>query len=153
MSVRTRRPTPARPAASSSAANRRQVSGPRAASVRHNKTTALDAVSAEANEVRLNWYERLLPECLLNITAPITGYEARLDSDIDEDEYDILERNRLKRNKRIRRRLMTVMLGAIAGAAFLAYKGNFRPKTGGVKAAVDSVKHGIQKSIHDISKL
>lgn len=118
--------------------------------VRH--ITATSSSSNRMNSSDLSWYERLLPEFLLNLSAPITGYEDRLDLDTDEEDFEILERQRLKRNKRIRRRLLTVMLIATAAGVFMYTKGRMFRKVG-VKAAMNTMKHriegGLAKSIQE----
>lgn len=100
---------------------------------------------------QLSWYERLMPEFLLNMTAPLTGYESRLDSDIDDDDYEILERQRLRRNRRIRRRMLVLALVATVASVALAMRGKFVRKTG-VKAVIGEMKHrledGLSKTIH-----
>lgn len=105
-----------------------------------------------SDPTELAWYDRLMPDFVLNMTAPLTGYESRLDSDIDDDEYEILERQRLKRNRRIRRRLLTLVLLASAGALFMYSRGKLMRK-GSVKAAVSTMKHrledGLAKSIQE----
>lgn len=119
---------------------------------RTRRTATLSTTEANTNPDGLSWYERLLPEFLLSLSAPITGYEDRLDSDIDDEEYEILERQRLKRNKRIRRRLFTVMLIATAAGAFIYTRGRMFRKVG-VKAAMSTMKHrledGFAKSIQE----
>lgn len=101
----------------------------------------------------LAWYERLLPECVLAMSSPITGYETRLDSDVDQQEYEILERERLRRNRRIRRRLATLLLvaGAASAVMYLANGRLFR--RAGVRAGVSTFKHrledGLSRTIHD----
>lgn len=118
--------------------------------VRH--IAATSSSSNRMNSSDLSWYERLLPEFLLNLSAPITGYEDRLDLDTNEEDFEILERQRLKRNKRIRRRLLTVMLIATAAGVFMYTKGRMFRKVG-VKAAVNTMKHriegGLAKSIQE----
>jgi len=93
-----------------------------------------------------------MPEFVLNMTAPITGYESRLESDIEDEEYEILERERLRRNRRVRRRLLTLVLLATAASVFMYTRGRIGQRVG-VKAAVSSMKHrleeGLAKSIHD----
>lgn len=93
-----------------------------------------------------------MPECILNMSSPITGYEGRLDSDVDDEEYEILERQRLKRNRRVRRRLLTLMLIATAASVFFYTRGRMFRKVG-VKAAMSSMKHriedGLAKSIQE----
>lgn len=107
---------------------------------------------SNGNPADLAWYDRLMPDFVLNMTAPLTGYESRLDSDVDDDEYDILERQRLKRNRRIRRRLLTLVLLATAGAVFMYTRGKVMRKVG-VKVAVSNMKHriedGLAKSIQE----
>lgn len=105
------------------------------------------------NRQQLSWYERLMPECFLTMTSPITGYESRLDSDVeDDDEYEILERQRLKRNKRVRRRLLTLVLLAAAASAFMYSQGRLFRKVG-VRATMSGLKHrledGLSKSIQE----
>lgn len=116
------------------------------------RSASLSATETNTNPDNLSWYERLLPECFLNLSAPITGYEDRLESDIDDEEYEILERQRLKRNKRIRRRLLTVMLIATAAGVFMYTRGRMFRKVG-VKAAMNTMKHrledGFAKSIQE----
>lgn len=100
----------------------------------------------------LAWYERLMPDFFLNMTAPLTGYEPILDSDVEDEEYEILERQRLKRNRRIRRRLITMMLLAGAAGLFMYYRGRVLRRVG-VRAAMCTMKHriedGLAKSIHE----
>lgn len=101
---------------------------------------------------QLNWYERLMPECVLSMTAPITGYENRLDSDVEEDEYEILERQRIKRNRKVRRRLLTLVLIAAAASAFMYSQGRLFRRVG-VRATMtglqNRLEHGLSKSIQD----
>lgn len=108
--------------------------------------------SSSGNPSDLAWYDHLMPDFLLNMTAPLTGYESRLDSDVEDDEYDILERQRLKRNRRIRRRLLTLLFLASAGAVFMYTRGKIMRKVG-VKVAVSNMKHriedGLAKSIQE----
>lgn len=96
-----------------------------------------------ADSTRLTWYDRMMPDFLLNLTAPITGYESRLDSDIDDEEYEILERQRLKRNRRVRRRLLALILIATATTAFLYSRGRIFRRAG-VKAAASTLKQRIE---------
>lgn len=102
---------------------------------------------------RLAWYERILPECVLAMSSPITGYETRLEADVDDEEYAILERERIRRNRRIRRRIATLLLvaGAASAVMYLANGRLFRRAA--VKAGVNSFKHrledGLTRTIHD----
>ena len=115
-------------------------------------TMTTTGTNLPANQNELSWYERLMPEFVLNMTAPITGYESRLESDIEDEEYEILERERLRRNRRVRRRLLTLVLLATAASVFMYTRGRIGQRVG-VKAAVSSMKHrleeGLAKSIHD----
>lgn len=110
----------------------------------------------------LSWYERLMPECVLNVTAPLTGYETQLDSressELDEHELELLERQRLKRNRKIRRRLLTIMLVASIATTFFVMRGRGMlrgagGRAGGVKAALGEFTHRIEdgfgKKLHD----
>lgn len=100
----------------------------------------------------MTWYERLIPEFFLNLTAPVTGYENSLEPDIEDHEYEILERQRLRRNRRIRRRLFAVFVIVAAASAYMYSKGRL-PKRGGVQAAMSSVAHRIEdvsKKFHDL---
>lgn len=86
-----------------------------------------------------------MPEFILNLSAPITGYENRLDSDVEDEDYEILERQRLKRNRRIRRRLLTVMLVATTVGVFMYTRGRmFRAGRMGIKGAVNTMKHRLE---------
>lgn len=108
--------------------------------------------SSPANPNDLTWYDRLMPDFVLNMTAPLTGYESRLNLDVEDEEYEILERERLRRNRRIRRRLLTLMFLATAGAVVMYTRGKLMRKVG-VKLAVNNMKHriedGLVKSIHE----
>lgn len=151
---------------------RTRRSTPMVRSTRTPRPGALDDVSDEESEISYNddgrrlratvstnrsdglaWYERLIPDFFLNMTAPVTGYENRLESDVEEDEYEILERQRLKRNRRIRRRLFALVAVAAAATAFFYYRGKL-PKKSGVQAAMSSMAHrlesGISKKMHDL---
>lgn len=97
----------------------------------------------------LCWYERLMPEFLLNMTSPITGYENSIDSDVEDDEYEILERQRVKRNRRIRRRLAGLLLVAAAATAFVYARGRMGRRLG-VQAAVNTMAGKIENGISKI---
>lgn len=106
------------------------------------------------NDTR-RWYDRLLPDYVLELTSPLTGYEARVDPDVGDEEYYILERERVRRNERIRRRLLTVMLVAAAAGAFYYARGRWirscRPTD--VRNAMSSmarkIEDGLSKSMID----
>lgn len=93
-----------------------------------------------------------MPECLLSMSAPITGYETRLDSDVEDDEFELLERQRLKRNRRVRRRLLTLILVAAVAAGLMYSRGRMMRRTG-IKAAASTLKNriedGLSKAVHD----
>lgn len=116
-------------------------------------TSRTEELGPKGNQ--LSWYERMMPECLLTMTSPITGYEARLDSDVDESEYDILERQRQKRNKRVRRRLITLILIAAAASAFAYSQGHLFRRMG-VRATMTDLTHrletGLAKSVKKLGK-
>lgn len=100
------------------------------------------------------WYERFLPEFVLNVTAPLTGYENQLDSDIEDEidnqhEFELLERQRLRRNGRIRRRLAGFLLVAAAASALIYARGRITRRLG-VHAAVSSVAGKIENGINRI---
>lgn len=100
----------------------------------------------------LSWFEQLLPECLLNATAPITGYESRLESDVEDDEYEILERQRMKRNKRVRRRLVAFILIGAAVSAFMYSQGRWfrRPSVRATAmSGLQRLESGLSKSIKE----
>lgn len=104
--------------------------------------------AAGESSTGLSWYERIMPNFMLNMTAPLTGYENEVaDSDVDEDEeYAILDRSRIKRNRRIRRRLVTFMLLAAAASLFMYTRGRLLKKVG-VRAAVCSMKQRIEDGL------
>lgn len=103
----------------------------------------------------LSWYERLLPECLLSLTAPLTGYERQSDmGHLNERECAILERERLRRNRRVRRRLVLILAVASIASAYFFYRGRVpmrRPQ--GVRGTINEVAHriedGLSKTFHD----
>lgn len=134
--------------------NRRRATGNTQSSFTTTRQRISQAVIGRGRRLanELTWFERMMPECILTMTAPLTGYESRLDSDVEDDEYEILERHRLKSNRRVRRRLLTLMLLAGAAGFFMYYRGRMVRKMG-VKAAVSSMKHrledGLAKSIQE----
>jgi hypothetical protein len=99
----------------------------------------------------LTWYERMMPECLLTLTAPITGYEHQLETrpDMDPIECEILERERIRRNRRIRRRVLTIVVAASLASAYFIWRGRIPGRRPGVRGAITSVADGLSKSIHD----
>lgn len=112
------------------------------------------STNASSNPNQMSWYERLMPEFLLSLTSPITGYESRLDSDVedeieDERDYEILETQRLRRNRGIRRRLAGFLLIAAAASAFMYTRGRLSRRMG-VHAAVSSVAGKIESGINRI---
>lgn len=102
----------------------------------------------DRSSVGLTWYERLMPSFMLNMTAPLTGYENEVShSDIEDDEeYAVLDRSRIKRNRRIRRRLVTIMFLAAAASLLIYTRGRVLKKVG-VKAAVTSMKQRIEDGL------
>lgn len=96
----------------------------------------------------LSWYERLMPECLLSITAPITGYSGQSFHEMSysssanssrnsanrysQQELAELERQRLRRNRRIRRRLLAIFLAASLASAYFIYRGRGTITGGGL---------------------
>lgn len=123
---------------------------------RNNRRVSVRLATARRrpNDIR-RWYDCLLPDCVLELTSPLTGYEARIDPGVGDDEYDILERERLRRNIRIRRRLLTVMLVAAAAGAFYYARGrwirSYRPTD--VRTAMSSMarklEDGLSKTMID----
>lgn len=102
---------------------------------------------------RLAWYERLLPECVLAMSSPLTGYETALEPDVADEEYEILERERVRRNRRIRKRLLTLLFMAGAATAFVYVANGRLFRKVAVKASVNTIKHrfedGLVRTIHD----
>lgn len=150
-----RSPTPPR-SSNTTTTRQRQVNiraGGRTA--RLNVSTQVDSRTA-LDGSQLNWYERLMPECILNMTAPLTGYEVELVEahrrDLDDEQLEHLELLRFERNRKVRRRLLTLML--VAGAISVAFymRGRVIRKTG-VRAALGEMKHriedGLSKTLHD----
>lgn len=144
---RVRRPTPM-VRVSGRAANRIDEADEEAQVAYNNDGRQIRAsLTTRRNSDGLRWYDRLIPEFMLNMTAPITGYERQVESDYeDDDEFEILERQRLRRNRRIRRRLLALVIAAAAATAFFYSKGKL-PKKNGVQAAVSSVAQRIEDGI------
>lgn len=137
---------------------------------RSGQASAAERRAAAARDLGLTWYERLMPECLLGLTAPITGYESdaaaalrRARPRASQLELDLLERQRLSRNRRIRRRLVALLLVASLASAFFVYRGRASQPGGGlfgarrapqgVRQVVGEMAHrfedGLSRTIHD----
>jgi len=103
-----------------------------------------------------------MPEFLLRMTSPLTGYETALDhieEELNDEELELLERQRFRRNRRIRRRVLTVCLVAGLASAYFIYRGRgsngsflgFRrsPVRGTIGEMAHRVEEGLSKTIHD----
>lgn len=98
------------------------------------------------------------------MTAPITGYETALDEiedELNDEELELLERQRFRRNRRIRRRLLAIVLVASLASAYFIYRGRapspgllgMRRAPQGVRETIGEMAHrfedGLSKTIHD----